>query len=746
MNYFHMVLADRASRVRKARDSGQLLVFSPTMRNPAPLPAEATEEERQIEGVESMDEDEAQSNVENPNESSVGEEDDEDETVSPTNMEVEVVGNGSEKSQVSLVTAHSNAHNESITQELKNLRETIHKLVDRKSNSDEVKQRNISLEAHMIRTEKVLLENSKLESKIEKLEETMKEMETKSAEEKERLVSEMTRMESDLETATQDAQSNVEALEGLKKKMEDQLEQSQSEKANLLEQIMCLKGELEESRSRLAESKDMLQALKDELVEERKSMAEEQEELRNLGSDLEMEIKELSKANASLKEAMISYEKKIDTLENSLLPESEEQLQKAQEKVNRFEQREDELRGNMIQLEQKIDSLKKELSQIRGEQEEERNHFQELNEESSKAYEQIKKNLQEKDELINDLKSQVEETSTFLASESQKMKDTSEELHNVRASMDARAEELEMALEDATRELEESTKEKKVLEGKLAAAIEQMEENAAFKEEVLARSNETSAANQLLHKRILQLEQALQLSNSECNEAKQRAETFNERETELYKKLQESDRVRRGLHNRVMQLSGNIRVYVRVRPMLPGEKDVSKPSQSPGNKKRKHDELEEESPFHYPGMGGQESEVKSSFGADDPTKNLLEVTEPWRDRGGLSERRKKWKFGFDNVFTPHHDQEDIWEATEPLVQSAVDGYNVTVFAYGQTGSGKYQKSLHHAIFPFDEILTSRLGYRENIYDVRGAGPGRDCCQVRSQALCGQGGYLRAHTR
>lgn len=33
-------------------------------------------------------------------------------------------------------------------------------------------------------------------------------------------------------------------------------------------------------------------------------------------------------------------------------------------------------------------------------------------------------------------------------------------------------------------------------------------------------------------------------------------------------------------------------------------------------------------------------------------------------------------------------QEEIFEEAQDLVQSALDGYNVTVFAYGQTGAGK----------------------------------------------------------
>jgi len=44
-------------------------------------------------------------------------------------------------------------------------------------------------------------------------------------------------------------------------------------------------------------------------------------------------------------------------------------------------------------------------------------------------------------------------------------------------------------------------------------------------------------------------------------------------------------------------------------------------------------------------------------------------------------------YAFDAVFAPGT-QEEVFEDCKDLVQSALDGYNVTVFAYGQTGAGK----------------------------------------------------------
>ena len=159
-----------------------------------------------------------------------------------------------------------------------------------------------------------------------------------------------------------------------------------------------------------------------------------------------------------------------------------------------------------------------------------------------------------------------------------------------------------------------------------------------------------------------------------CKTMMKQISAFDSRESALFEKILLQEQIRRCLHNRVMQLSGNIRVFVRVRPLLENEKSALA------------------SPFSYPTIfdkGQSPSDRMTVNSQDDLTKRFVVATEPYKDRGGLSQRQKKLKFGFDNVFDQSQGQESVWEATEPLIQSAADGYNVCVFAYGQTGSGKY---------------------------------------------------------
>jgi len=98
---------------------------------------------------------------------------------------------------------------------------------------------------------------------------------------------------------------------------------------------------------------------------------------------------------------------------------------------------------------------------------------------------------------------------------------------------------------------------------------------------------------------------------------------------------------RRKLHNAIEDLKGSIRVFCRVRPLSGKEKNQ---------------------------------------GDTDCTKQVDNMTVSVTDK-------QEFKFMFDAVFKPGTQQE-VYEECRDLVQSAADGYNVTLFAYGQTGAGK----------------------------------------------------------
>ena len=194
----------------------------------------------------------------------------------------------------------------------------------------------------------------------------------------------------------------------------------------------------------------------------------------------------------------------------------------------------------------------------------------------------------------------------------------------------------------------------------------------------------------------------MQLTVQERDVARNNMDGFNVREQKLYEQLQHYEHIRREMHSKLIQLMGNIRVFIRIRPRLSNEakkENGSEPSLAAkkhrpsivDGKRKEAADNDDDDIFRFPGV--YESSDRSVTANDatashtDATKNMIEVTAPYKYRGGLSDRRQQWTFGFDRVFTPTHTQSDIWEATDPLIQCAVDGYNVTIFAYGQTGSG-----------------------------------------------------------
>jgi kinesin family protein C1 len=124
-----------------------------------------------------------------------------------------------------------------------------------------------------------------------------------------------------------------------------------------------------------------------------------------------------------------------------------------------------------------------------------------------------------------------------------------------------------------------------------------------------------------------------------------RIEERDKRIAELEAEALKSEQIRRQMHNVIQELRGNIRVYVRTRPFLPG------------------DQQKNESPIDV-----------------SPDGESLAIID--RRSGSPLD------FNFDKVFPASAGQELVFDEVSDFVQSALDGYQVCLFSYGQTGSGK----------------------------------------------------------
>ncbi|KAH1137508.1 hypothetical protein GYH30_027487, partial [Glycine max] len=155
-----------------------------------------------------------------------------------------------------------------------------------------------------------------------------------------------------------------------------------------------------------------------------------------------------------------------------------------------------------------------------------------------------------------------------------------------------------------------------------------------------------------LEEQLATAEKKLQVSNISAYETRTEYKGQQKFVNELQRRLAdaeyiliEEERLRKKLHNTILELKGNIRVFCRVRPLLADESCST-----------------EGKIFSHP------TSMETSGRAID-----------------LAQNGQKHSFTFDKVFTPEASQEEVFVEISQLVQSALD---VCIFAYGQTGSGK----------------------------------------------------------
>uniref|UniRef100_A0A1J3I3E2 Kinesin-like protein n=1 Tax=Noccaea caerulescens TaxID=107243 RepID=A0A1J3I3E2_NOCCA len=179
---------------------------------------------------------------------------------------------------------------------------------------------------------------------------------------------------------------------------------------------------------------------------------------------------------------------------------------------------------------------------------------------------------------------------------------------------------------------------------------------------LIAKSGSLEETCSLQKERIKMLEQELAFAKeklkmvdasmshtmTEFEEQKQHMHELQDRLADTEHKLCEGELLRKKLHNTILELKGNIRVFCRVRPLLPDD------------------------------GGRQEASVIAYPTSSESLGRGIDVVQSGN----------KHPFTFDKVFDHGASQEEVFFEISQLVQSALDGYKVCIFAYGQTGSGK----------------------------------------------------------
>jgi hypothetical protein len=149
----------------------------------------------------------------------------------------------------------------------------------------------------------------------------------------------------------------------------------------------------------------------------------------------------------------------------------------------------------------------------------------------------------------------------------------------------------------------------------------------------------------------------------------------------MSEKYKEEQKKRKRLNNELEDMKGKIRVYCRIRPLSKSE--LTEPERA----------------------------IRCYKIVDEMTITI----DP--------DSKMPVTFAFDSVFGEDSTQEDIFEDTERLVQSAIDGYNVCIFAYGQTGSGKtftiqgsdeYPGLVPRSIVKLFEVLSTMTNYSHEL--------------------------------
>ncbi|KAG6421578.1 hypothetical protein SASPL_118135 [Salvia splendens] len=422
----------------------------------------------------------------------------------------------------------------------------------------------------------------------------------------------------------------LEAMEANDGRNQQELENRPKESKSIVQEHDAMKiggDELEdkkkETQSLLAESRErikQLEAMNAEIGIRQRELENRFKEAQNLLKESRDRVKELEEMKGGSEEDLKDRLKeepraRINELEASKVEEARGGQQELQNRVKEVESSLEESKARVKELEA-------------------------MKVEGGGTQQDLERKLMVAVKVSTELKSQVKELEAKDAKARTTIQELEDRLKGAVSSLDesmSRVKDLEKRKAEAQitqSSLQESRTKVKELEALLKSKSEWWKKKQTF--------------NQIFIEHQLGVLPEIKFASQEIKqEFRKIKESYSEEFNNLAKNYHPLLAENRKLHNELQELKGNIRVYCRIRPFLPGQKG-------------------KQSIIEYIGENGE-----------------LTVANPAKP--GKEGRRS---FRFDKVYSQTSTQAQVFADTQPLIQSVLDGFNVCIFAYGQTGSGK----------------------------------------------------------
>ncbi|XVF04009.1 hypothetical protein REPUB_Repub05bG0043500 [Reevesia pubescens] len=371
--------------------------------------------------------------------------------------------------------------------------------------------------------------------------------------------------------------------------------------------------------------------------------------LKNKEEELNLIILELRKSLASLQEKLAKEESEKKAAVDSLAKEKEVRISIERSQASLSEEL-DKVQGELESANQRIASINDMYKLLQEYNSSLQLYNSKLQTDLDTAHETIKRGEKERSSIVENLhnlrgqhKSLQDQLISSIASQDEAMKQKDALLNEVAC--------LRMELHQIKDDRDRYQQQAQSLVGEVSKYKELATNSSELEEKCLSQGNQI----QILHDQLAVAERKLQMSDMSALETRVEYEGQKKLINELQNRLEdaefkliEGEKLRKKLHNTILELKGNIRVFCRVRPQLPDE--------SSSNQGKV---------FSYP------------------------TSMEYLGRGiDMMQNGQKHSFTFDQVFMPDASQEEVFVEISQLVQSAMDGYKVCIFAYGQTGSGK----------------------------------------------------------